>query len=151
MSVPSLPPYKRQVWNYSEANKEEITNTLLDIDWSFEFLDLTVDELTSVFTTLVTDIMLCYIPNKTIKCHHKYLPWITPEIKTAIKGKHRVYNKYVRRGRKPEEWEYIRLTRNETSKILTDAKETYFASLGHKLSNPTIGLKVYWTGVLDYT
>ena len=112
---------------------------------SFKFLDLTVDEMTSVFTTSVMDIMLRYIPNKMIRCHDKDPPWITPEIKTAIKRKHRVYNTYVRRGRKSEEWEYVRVTRNETSKIITDAKETYFASLGRKLSNPAIGLKVYWS------
>ena len=145
VSVPSPPPYKRQVWDYSKANKEKIWNTLLNIDWSFKFLDLTVDEMTSVFTTSVMDIMLRYIPNKMIKCHDKDPPWITPEIKTAIKRKHRVYNKYVRRGRKSEEWEYVRVIRNETSKIITDAKETYFASLGRKLSNPAIGLKVYWS------
>ena len=103
MSVPSPPPYKRQVWDYSKANKEEIWNTLLNIDWSFKFLDLAVDEMTSVFTTSVMDIMLRYIPNKMIKCQDKDPPWITPEIKTAIKCKHRVYNKYVRRERKPEE------------------------------------------------
>ena len=145
VSVPSPPPYKRQVWDYSEANKEEIRNTLLSTDWSFEFSDLSVDEMTSVFTKLVMDIMHRFIPNKTIKCNDKDPPWITPEIKTAIKRKHRVYNKYVRRGRKPDEWEYVRVTRNETSKIITGAKETYFASLGRKLSNPKIGLKVYWS------
>ena len=37
------------------------------------------------------------------------------------------------------------MTRNETSKIITDANETYFASLGRKLSNASIGLKVYWS------
>ena len=145
VSVPSPPPYKRQVWDYSEANKEEIRNTLLSTDWSFEFSDLTGDEMTSVFTKLVMDIMHRFIPNKTIKCNDKDPPWITPEIKTAIKCKHRVYNKYVRRGRKPDECEYVRVTRNETSKIITGAKETYFASLGRKLSNPKIGLKVYWS------
>ena len=156
MSVPSPPPpppppYKRQVWDYSEGNNEEITNKLLNIDWSFEFLDLTVDEMTSVFTASIMGIMLSYIPNKMIKCNNRGSLWITPELKTTIKRKHRVYNKYVRRGRKMEEWEYIRVTRNETSKILTDAKETYFAFLRRKISNPTIGLKVYWTGLLDYT
>ena len=130
VSVPSPPPYRKQVWDYSKADEEEIWNTLLNIDWSFKFLDLTVDEMTSVFTASVMDIMLRYIPNKMIKCHDKDPPWITPEIKTAIKRKHRVYNKYVRQDRKPEEWEYVRVTRNETSKIITDAKETYFASLG---------------------
>ena len=140
VSVPSPPPYKRQVWDYSKANKEEIWNPLLNIDWSFKFSDLAVDEMTSIFATLVMDIMLRYIPNKMIKCNDRDPPWITPEIKTVIKHKHRVYNMNVRRGRKPEEWEYVRVTRNETSKIITDARETYFASLGHKLLNPMIGL-----------
>ena len=64
VSVPSLPPYKRQVWDYSKANKEEIWSTLLNIDWSFKFSNLTADEMTSVF---VMDIMLCKMPNKMIK------------------------------------------------------------------------------------
>ena len=89
--------------------------------------------------------MLCCVPNIMIKCNDKDPLWITPEIKTAIKRKHRVYDKYVRRGREPDEWEYVRVTRNETSKIITDAKETYFASLRCKLSNPMIGLKAYWS------
>ena len=58
---------------------------LLNIDWSFKFLDLTVDEMTSVFTTPVMDIMLRYIPNKMIECHDKDPPWITSEIKTSVK------------------------------------------------------------------
>ena len=33
-SVPSPPPYIRQVWDYSKANKEEIWNTLLNISHS---------------------------------------------------------------------------------------------------------------------
>ena len=89
------------------------------------------------------DIILYYIPNEMIKCNDKDSPWITPEIKTTIKRKHHVYNNYARRGRRPEEWEYVRVTRNETSKIITDSKETYFSFLGCKLSNPTIGLKAY--------
>ena len=37
------------------------------------------------------------------------------------------------------------MTRKETLKIIYNAKETHFASLGRKLSNPTIGLKAYWS------
>ena len=73
------------------------------------------------------------------------LPWITPEIKTAIKRKHRVYSKYVKRGRRLDEWENVRVIRNDTSKMITAAKDNYFASLGRKLSNPNIGLKKYWS------
>ena len=36
------------------------------------------------------------------------------------------------------------MIRNETSRMITDAKENYFSTLGRKLSDPTIGLKTYW-------
>ena len=85
------------------------------------------------------------MPNKMIEVHDKDPPWMTPEIKTAIKHKHRIYNKYVKRGCKPIEWEYVRLTRNETSKIIRDARENYFACLGRKLSDPSVGIKTYWS------
>ena len=39
------------------------------------------------------------------------------------------------------------MIRNETSMIVTDAKENYFSTLGQKLSNPTIGLETYWTAL----
>ena len=57
-------------------------------------------------------VMSKFIPNKIITCNDKDPPLITPEIKTAIKRKHRVYNKYVRQGRRPDEWDNVRLIRN---------------------------------------
>ena len=66
-------------------------------------------------------------------------------MKTAIKRKHRVYNKYVKRGQRLDEWENVRIIRNDTSKMITTAKDNYFASLRHKLSNPNIGIKKYWS------
>ena len=70
---------------------------------------------------------------------------MTPSLKSAIKRKHRVYNKYVRRGRKPDDWEYVRAVRNQTSSKITQAKDKYFSSQGKKLSDPTHGIKSYWT------
>ena len=70
---------------------------------------------------------------------------MTPSLKSAIKRKHRVYNKYVRRGRKPDDWEYVRTVCNQTSSKITQAKDEYFSSLGKKLSDQTHGIKSYWT------
>ena len=39
----------------------------------------------------------------------------------------------------------MRVIRNDTSKIITTAKDNYFASLGRKLSNFNIGIKKYWS------
>ena len=43
------------------------------------------------------------IPNKVITCNDKDAPWITTEIKTAIKRNAIVHRKWVLRGRIPEE------------------------------------------------
>ena len=37
---------------------------------------------------------------------------MTATLKSAIKRKHRVYNKFVKRGRKPDDWEYVCTVRN---------------------------------------
>ena len=38
--------------------------------------------------------MNCSIPNKTVTINDKDAPWITPEVKQAIKKNHRVYSKW---------------------------------------------------------
>ena len=65
--------------------------------------------------------------------------------KTAIKCKHRVYKKFVKREHIPDEWEHVKQIRNETSRMIKAAKDNYFSSLGRKLSDPSIGVKAYWT------
>ena len=93
------------------------------------------------FKSTLIGVMSRFIPNKIITCNDEDPPWITPEMKTAIKRKHHVYNKYVRPGRRPDEWDNVRLIRNDTSKMITAAKDNYFASLNPKLSNPAMELK----------
>ena len=105
VSVPLPPPYKRQVWNYSEARVDEIWSSLRDTDRKSIFVDLTADEMTNKFTILIMDLIDRFIPNQVIRCDDRDPPWITPKLKTAIKRKHRVYNKYVKRGRKPDRFE----------------------------------------------
>ena len=68
---------------------------------------------------------------------------MTSHLKVAFKRKHRVYNKYVKRGCKAEEWEHVRTLRHNTSQMITSAKEKYFLKLGQKLSDPANGVKAY--------
>ena len=35
----------------------------------------------------------------------------------------------------------------KTSAIMTNSKDDYFPALGHKLSNPNNGPKIYWTAL----
>ena len=101
--------------------------------------------MTNKFTILIMDLMHHFIPSQMIKCDDRDLPWITPKLKTAIKHKHRVYNRYVNRDRKPDEWEDVRQVRNKTSAMITNSKDDSFAALCYKFSNPINGPKTYWT------
>ena len=63
------------------------------------------------------------------------------QLKTAIKRKHRVFNRYVKRGGKAEGWEHVKTLSQNTFQMITSAKEKYFLKLGQKLSNPANGVK----------
>ena len=62
-----------------------------------------------------------------------------------IKSKHRAYHKFLSRGSRPEEKQHINRLRNETNRLIVNAKDDYFYNLGQKLSDPSLGPKSYWT------
>ena len=76
-----------------------------------------------------------HIPNREITCCDRDAPWITDEVKKAIKRKHRVYRKYVKRGRKPDDWMRVKQIKTDTAKMITDAKNNY-----HSFSGPNVCL-----------
>ena len=78
-----------------------------NIDWSTIFSGLDVDDMTQLFTAKRINIFSQYIPNEIVMCDDRDPLWMTATLKSAIKHKHRVYNKYVKRGRKLDDWEYV--------------------------------------------
>ena len=56
--------------------------------------------------------------------------WITPKVKSAIRRNSRVYRKWVKRGRIPEDRDNIREVQNTTNKLIREAKKAYFENLG---------------------
>ena len=97
-----------------------------------------------VFTDTVLDIFSRNIPNKIVTCHDKDAPWITPQVKAAIKRNSRIYSKWNKRGRKPEERAQVVETQNQTTKLIKEAKNSYYEKLGNLLSDPSSGEKHFW-------
>ena len=85
ISIPSPPPFKRRIWDYAKANKDEIEECLNNIDWHYKLNNLSATNMVSEFTSAIMGVMSRFIRNKIITCNDKDPPWITPEIKTAIK------------------------------------------------------------------
>ena len=100
-----------------------------NIDWSTILSGLDVDDKTQLFTSKCIDKFSQYISNEIVTCDDQDPPWITATLKSAIKHKHRVYDEYIGRGRKPNDWEYVRKAHDKTSSTITKAKDEYFSNL----------------------
>ena len=142
--TPSPPPYKRRIWDYGKANIEEIRKNLSETNWQTLFYQLSANEMALVFTDTVLDIFSKDIPNKVVTCHDKDAAWITPEVKAAIKRNSRIYSKWNKRGRKVEERPKVIETQNQTSKLIRQAKNSYYEKLGTLLSDSSCGEKHFW-------
>ena len=101
--------------------------------------------MSNTFTETLLSIFTNNIPNQVIKCNDKDPPWISSEIKTAIKRKQRVYKKFLLRGKRQEDLNLVKVAQYEASKMIQKAKEDYYLKIGHKLSDPGFGIKTYWS------
>ena len=82
---------------------QSIINSINSVNWVNNLNSLGPSEMVDYFTSTFYKIMSLYIPNESIKISDKDPPWLTHELKTAIKQKHRVCKKFVRRGRNQED------------------------------------------------
>ena len=101
--------------------------------------------MTQIFTERILEVMSRNIPNKVITCNDKGAPWITNEVKTAIKRNNRVPRKWAIRGRISDQRDYVQTVQNETNRIIKSVKRNYFSNLGEKPSNYDTGSKLFWT------
>ena len=131
-STPSPPPYKRTIWEYKKADKHAIAASFQLIDWHKLISNLNADDIATKFTSVVIQIMTKYIPNKTVTVDDKDAPWITSEVKTAIKRNQRVYRKWTTRGRPPDGRVHIKYIQNLTSYLIRQAKSKYIDDLAKK-------------------
>ena len=144
-SVPCPPPYKGKIWDYEQANYTKISEELNKVDWENLFLNKDVDEMTKFFSETYMLILSENIPNRIVTFNDKDAPWITIDVKSAIRRNYRVYRKWVLRGRSLTEKDLVRTVQNETNRLIKKAKIDYFNILGSKLSDYNTGSKTFWT------
>ena len=113
VSVPHPPPYKRRMWDYKLADVLPIRESLMNIDCYLEFGYLEPNVMVDKFTEVIFSIIAENVPNRVTTVNESDPPWITKEIKPAIRRKHRIYNKYLKRGSKQEDWEQVRIVRTQ--------------------------------------
>ena len=123
-----------------------IENVLQKVSWPLCFSGMGSNEMVDKFYELLKSTFLENIPNKIVQFNDKDPPWISHEVKRAVKRKHQVYKKFVQRGRMVEDWENVKEVSKLASKLIANAKENY-QKLCRKPSDPNTGTKAVWSSL----
>ena len=75
------------MWDYKVADVSSIRESLMNIDWYFELGDLKPNLTVDKFIEIILSIIADSVPNRVLTVNEKDPPWITKEVKTAIRHK----------------------------------------------------------------
>ena len=77
----SLPPgYSREVWDYKNANVEEIQKPTSLFNWEKAFENLSIDEKVGLLNNILLNLFRNFILNKIVKCSYKHFSWMIKQI-----------------------------------------------------------------------
>ena len=86
-----------------------------------------------------------FVPNKVITIRNKDAVWMTAQIKKALHEKSKVYERYVKNGRRKEDLKTLQEHQSRCRRAVRDAKNSHFSRLANKLNDPNVGSKKYWS------
>jgi hypothetical protein len=114
------------------------------VNWDKLFQDVeNVDDLYNEWFTCVEQVLKTFVPTRTVVIRPRDKPWMTSEIRRAIRKRNRLLIVFGRL-KNLVAWENYRLQRNYTTSLIRSSKERYFANLNVELQNTNIGPKKWW-------
>ena len=94
------------------------------------FDGLDVNQAVDWFTTLFLSVIARHVPNREIICSDRDAPWITNDVnKLSNVNIVCIYRRYVKRGRKPEDWTGIKQVKKMQLKWLLTQKTNIIIGL----------------------
>ena len=84
------------------------------------------------------------IPNSSIIVNENDAPWMTTEIKTFIKRKHKIYQKY-RRTKSLATYDTLKTLQNSLKTKIDEAKHIYTQKLVNNLNDANVSDKTFWS------
>ena len=144
-NVPSPPPYKRKIWDFTLAHTLAIKSQMASVPWEIIFSNQPLDEMVKIFTENFLHIINSNIPNKIVTFDDGDAPWVTPPLKNLLHKDRKIYSNWNKNGRAPDCYARVKLHQEKTKKAIVDAKSRYLDNLSNKICNPTTGQKTFWS------
>ena len=79
-----FPNYSREVWDYKNANVEEIQKSVSIFNWKKSFENFSTNQKVGLLNNTLLNIFCNCIPNKIVKCSYRNPPWITKQISDSV-------------------------------------------------------------------
>ena len=86
-----------------------------------------------------------YIPQETIICDDRDPSWINKDIKQLILDKNHAYKSYIRNDKSLQFFNQFQFLQTKLSSLIEESKNQYYTCLSHKLLDPKISQKSYWS------
>ena len=144
-NVPTPPPYRRKIWDFTLAHTLAIKLQLQNVPWEHLFANQPLDDIVKIFTEIFLSIMSSNIPNKIVTFDDKDAPWVTPTLKNLLRKDRKTYSDWNKNGRIQLRYERVKQHQEKTKKAIVDAKNRYLDNLSKKICNPTTGQKTFWS------
>ena len=128
----------RTLWDYTKSNDREIKVVTSGVDLPYQFNGLDDNQPGEKIASQMHSIMSAHIP---IKLSSAITPWRINKLKTDIKRKHRVFGTVNRREITLEDLDLVKAVRNDTLKIIANAKVKHLMTLGRTLADQDQGPK----------
>ena len=119
------PPYERTVWHFKDANSDHIKRAIDIFDWESTLNYLDDNDQISVFSKTIMNIVTNFIPNETITCDDRDLPWMNSIIKNLIRAKDNFKKKFVRKSNNMHHPCDFKNLQNHLNQSIQIAKQSY--------------------------
>ena len=101
------------------------------------FSDINIEERVSFFNKTISNIVLYFVPHKTVICDGRDPPWInTRKI---------LYKKYFCSSKNTKLFEKFKLLQNKTLNLANDSRDRYYTRISNKLNDLHVSLKACWS------
>ena len=135
--------YKRKIWNYERADFAKYRQLLSEHDLSTRVRQNDIDTSVQIINDAIFDAAEKSIPNKVVTIRPNDYPWITCYIKTLMRRRRRLYNKF-KKSNSIHFWNQFKILRNKTTDLIRKSKQDYFDKLENILTHGNFNSKQFW-------
>ena len=124
---------KSLMWCWKQADVQGFRSAIKEASWTDILNANDVNQAWCTLSSRVDDLAKQYIPCKYVTRRTAPKPWITQDIKSAIKLKHQLFRSYHRE-KSVENWSLFKTQRNMVCTLLRRAKSAYVTGLSESES-----------------